>query len=159
MKICGAAVLVLLLVFAALGPAKWQVRSGLGWQFDHVAGYFAFTVMFSLAWRRPLVVGGILMASAMLLEALQACTSDRHCDLHAVFYSLGGALAGALFADLATRTLTQPKWRKWLAWAQRGWGPRITERYLFSKLQPACRFITLQLMRRAPGAVDVPVRG
>jgi hypothetical protein len=99
------------------------------------------------------------MASAMLLEALQACTPDRHCDLHAVFYSVGGALAGALFADLATRTLTQPKWRKWLAWAQRGWGSRITERHLFSKLQPAFRFIALQLMRRAPGAVDVPVRG
>ena len=143
MKICGAAVLVLLLVFAALGPAKWQVRSGLGWEFDHVAGYFAFTVMFSLAWWRPLVVGGILMASATLLEALQACTPDRHCDLDAAFFSADGALAGALFADLANRTLT---WRKWLVWAQRGWGPRITERYLFS-------------MRRAPGAVDVPVRG
>jgi hypothetical protein len=95
----------------------------------------------------------------MLLEALQACTPDRHCDLHAAFYSVGGALAGALFADLATRTLTQPKWRKWLAEAQRGWGPRITERYLFSKLQPARRFIALQLMRRAPEAVDVPARG
>ena len=63
------AMLVALLLFAALGPAKWQVRTGLGWQFDHVVGYFAFTLMFSLAWPRPLLVGGALMATAMLLEA------------------------------------------------------------------------------------------
>jgi hypothetical protein len=73
----GVAVLVALLLFAALGPARWQVRTGLGWQFDHVAGYFAFTLMFSLAWPRPLLVGGALMAAAMLLEALQALTPDR----------------------------------------------------------------------------------
>jgi VanZ family protein len=107
LKICGVAVLVLLLLFAALGPGKWQVRTGLGWQFDHVAGYFAFTLMFALACRRPLVVGGILMASAMLLEALQALTPDRSCDLQAAFYGAGGALAGALFADLSNRTLRQ----------------------------------------------------
>ena len=45
------------------------------------------------------------MASAMLLEALQALTPDRYCDLQAAFYGVGGALAAALFADLFTRTL------------------------------------------------------
>jgi hypothetical protein len=59
-RICGAALLVLLLLFAALGPARWQVRTGLGWQFDHVIGYFGFAVLFSLAWRRPLVVGAVI---------------------------------------------------------------------------------------------------
>ena len=106
-RICGAAVLVLLLLFAALGPARWQVRTGLGWQFDHVFGYFGFAVMFSLAWRRPLVVGGILMAAAMLLEALQALTPDRSCDLQAAFYGVAGALAGAVFAELCGRVLSR----------------------------------------------------
>ena len=55
-RVGGVAILVALLLFAALGPAKWQVRTGLGWQFDHVVGYFAFTLMFSLAWPRPLPV-------------------------------------------------------------------------------------------------------
>ena len=104
-KIAGATVLVLLLLFCALGPAKWQYRTGLGWQIDHVVGYFGFTVMFCLAWPRPIVVGGALMAAAMLLEALQALTPDRHCDLQAALYGVGGALAAALFADLFTRTL------------------------------------------------------
>jgi len=76
-RVGGVAMLVALLLFAALGPAKWQVRTGLGWQFDHVVGYFAFTLMFSLAWPRPLLVGGALMATAMLLEALQTFTPDR----------------------------------------------------------------------------------
>jgi VanZ family protein len=110
-RICGAALLVLLLLFAALGPARWQVRTGLGWQFDHVIGYFGFAVLFSLAWRRPLVVGGILMGAAMLLEALQALTPDRCCDLQAAFYGVGGALAGALFAELSSRILRRANGR------------------------------------------------
>jgi hypothetical protein len=113
-RIGGAAVLVLLLLFAALGPARWQVRTGLGWQFDHVIGYFGFAMMFSLAWRRPLVVGGILMLSAMVLEALQALTPDRCCDLQAAFYGVAGALAGAVFAELCGRAMRQlgmrPDW-------------------------------------------------
>jgi VanZ family protein len=104
-RIGGAAVLAVLLLFAALGPATWQVRTGLGWQLDHVIGYFGFAVLFSLAWRRPLMVGGILMGSAMVLEALQALTPDRHCDLEAALYGVAGALAGAVFAELCDRVL------------------------------------------------------
>ena len=103
MKVCGVTVLVLLLLFCALGPANWQVRTGLGWRFDHVVGYFAFTLMFCLAWPRPLVVGGILMAAAMLLEALQACTPDRHCDFQAALYGVSGALLAAVVGDLFIR--------------------------------------------------------
>ena len=39
-KVCSVAIIVLLVV-AALGPAKWAPRTELGWQFDHVIGYFA----------------------------------------------------------------------------------------------------------------------
>ncbi len=45
------------------------------------------------------------MASAMLLEALQALTPDRSCDLHAALYGAGGALSAGLLADLFTRVL------------------------------------------------------
>jgi VanZ family protein len=104
-KIGGVTVLVLLLLFCALGPANWQYRTGLGWRIDHVVGYFGFTLMFWLAWpRRPFVVGGTLMGTAMLLEALQACTPDRHCDFEGALYGVAGALAAAVCADLFTRT-------------------------------------------------------
>jgi VanZ family protein len=102
-KLCGVTVLVLLLVFAALGPANWQLRSGLGWQIDHVVGYFGFTLMFCLAWPRPLRVGGALLASAVLLECLQALTPDRHFYLPGALYSAAGALTAALCADLFMR--------------------------------------------------------
>jgi hypothetical protein len=95
--------LILLLVFAALGPAKWQLRTGLGWRLEHVAGYFAFTLLFCFAWSRPIVVGGALMACAMLLEALQALTPDRSCNLEAALYGAGGALGAGLLAELFTR--------------------------------------------------------
>src|ERR1700682_1462912 len=77
LKICGVAALVLL-AFIALGPAEWTPRSGLGWEIDHFTGYFVFTLMFCLAWPRPFVVGGALVAYAALLEALQAIPPDRH---------------------------------------------------------------------------------
>ena len=99
LKVCSVAVLFLL-VFAALGPANWVPRSGLGWRIDHFVGYFALTLTFCLAWRRPLVVGGALMALAVLLEGLQAFTPDRHADLYAALISASGAMAAVLPADL-----------------------------------------------------------
>lgn len=97
-KICSVAVLFLL-VFAALGPAKWVPRSGLGWRIDHFFGYFALTLTFCFAWLRPLVAGGTLMALAVLLEGLQAFTPDRHADVYAALISAGGAMAAVLPTD------------------------------------------------------------
>jgi hypothetical protein len=45
LRICSVAVLVLL-AFAALGPAKLVPRSGLGWEIDHFVGYFVLTLLF-----------------------------------------------------------------------------------------------------------------
>jgi hypothetical protein len=106
LKVCSVAVLVLL-VFAALGPAKWQLRTGLGWQIDHFVGYFALTLVVCLAWPRALVVGGALMASAVLLEGLQAFTPDRFADFYAAMYSAGGVMAAVLPADLFIRAPRQ----------------------------------------------------
>src|SRR5271166_1942112 len=101
-KACCVAALVLL-AFIALGPAKWTPRSGLGWEIDHFVGYFVITLMFCLAWPRPLVVAGALVAFAWLLEALQAIPPDRHSNLFAALYSAAGVLAAALLADLFIR--------------------------------------------------------
>ena len=104
-KMGGVTALVLLLLICALGPGKWQYRTGLGWRIDHVVGYFGFTLMFWLAWqRRPFVVGGAVTGAAMLLEALQALTPDRHCDFEGALYGVAGALAAAVCADFFTRT-------------------------------------------------------
>ena len=102
MKFCSVAVMVLLVIIA-LGPAKWQPRTGLGWQIEHFLGYFAITSMFCLAWPRPFVVGGALMAGGALLEGLQALTPDRTANLLAAFCGAGGALAAALLAELFIR--------------------------------------------------------
>jgi VanZ family protein len=102
LKGCCLAVLVLL-VFVGLGPAKWQPRSGLGWEIDHFVGYFFITLMFCLAWPRPFVVGGILMVFAVLLEGAQAFMPDRSSYYLAAVYSAAGVLAAALAADLFIR--------------------------------------------------------
>ena len=103
----GSVAALVLLVIVALGPAKWVPRSGLGWQIDHLVGYFAFTLTVCLAWPRPVVLGGAVMVLAVLLEALQAFTADRHPDLQAALISAGGALAAVLPADLFIRA---PRW-------------------------------------------------
>jgi formate hydrogenlyase subunit 3/multisubunit Na+/H+ antiporter MnhD subunit len=101
-KVCSVAALVVL-PFIALGPAEWTPRSGLGWEIDHFVGYFVITSMFCLAWPRPLVVAGALVAFASLLEALQAIPPDRHSNFFAALYSAAGVLAAALLADLFIR--------------------------------------------------------
>jgi hypothetical protein len=53
------------------------VRSSLGWELDHVLGYFAITVLVCFAWSRPFAVGGTLIVFAALLELLQSFTPDR----------------------------------------------------------------------------------
>jgi VanZ family protein len=106
LKICCVAALIAFL-FVGLGPSAWQPRSGIGWQFDHFAGYFVLTLMFCVAWPRPFLVGGGLIVFAALLEALQAIPPDRDSNIFAVIYSAAGVLAAALVADLFIRAWRQ----------------------------------------------------
>jgi VanZ family protein len=94
---------IILLVIAALGPESWAPRTHLGWQFDHVIGYFGITLFFCLAWPRPFVVGGAFMVIGALLEGLQAFTPDRTAYLPAAIYGAAGALAAAVVAEFFIR--------------------------------------------------------
>ena len=91
-KVCSVAAFVLLAVIA-LGPSKLVPRSGLGWELDHFIGYFALTLIFCHIWPRPLVVGGIFVVLAALLEGLQAFTPDRTPDLDSVLFSVAGTVS------------------------------------------------------------------
>jgi VanZ family protein len=102
LKVCSVVALVLL-VFIALGPSKWTPRSGIGWEIDHFVGYFVFTLLFCLAWPRPLLVGVALTVFAVLLEGLQAFPPDRSSNVMAAVYSAAGVVAAALLAELFIR--------------------------------------------------------
>jgi VanZ family protein len=106
LKLCGGAVLILL-VFVALGPAKWAPRSGFGWEIDHFVGYFVITLMLCFAWPRPLVVGGGLVVFAASLEALQALTPDRSSNVFAALYSACGVVLAAVIAGLFIQARTR----------------------------------------------------
>jgi VanZ family protein len=101
-KVCSVAIIALV-VITALGPPNWQPSTSLGWEIDHVLGYFAITLLVLLAWPRPYVVGGALMVFAVLLETLQGLTPDRVPNLQAAFYGAGGVLAAAALAALFIR--------------------------------------------------------
>ena len=104
MRFCSFAVIGFL-VYVHLGPARWQPpRTGPGWQWDHFLGYFAATSIVWLGWpKRPFVVGGLLMVTAVVLEALQVFTPDRHADFYAALFGACGALTQALLAALLIR--------------------------------------------------------
>jgi hypothetical protein len=108
-KYFSVAVMVLIAIYA-LGPAHWALRTGLGWQTEHVLGYFAVTLLLCLAWPRPLVVGVAVMIFAPMLEGLQGLTPDRHPNLLAALCGASGALAAALLAELFIRV--KAKWEK-----------------------------------------------
>lgn len=101
-KLCSVAAILFLLV-AALGPASWSPRSGLGWQFDHFIGYFVITSVICIAWARPILVGAVVIVIAILLEGFQAFTPDRSANILAAFFGASGALVAALVAEIATR--------------------------------------------------------
>ena len=107
-KFCSVAAAIAAIVYAELGPGDWQLRTGLGWQTEHLLAYFVVTSIVCLVWPKPLVVGPALMAASMLLEALQALTPDRHANFQAGLYGAGGAFAAALLAELFTRVW---RWR------------------------------------------------
>jgi VanZ family protein len=101
-KVCSGIVMVLL-VIGALGPADWTPRTAFGWQFDHFVGYFAITLLVYVAWPRPFVVAGVLVAVAVLLESLQAFTPHRSANPVAALCGAGGVLGAALVAELFIR--------------------------------------------------------
>jgi VanZ family protein len=107
-KFCSVAAAVAAVLFAQLGPGDWQLRTGLGWQTEHVIAYFVVTSIACLVWPRPFVVGPSVMAASPLLEALQALMPDRHAYFQAGLYGAGGALAAALLAELFFRAW---RWR------------------------------------------------
>lgn len=102
LKVCSIAVLGVL-VFLGLGPANLQPRSGLGWQVDHFVGYIVLSFIFCIAWARPHLVAGALALFAVVLEALQALTTDRSSNAEAALYSVCGVLIGALVAEVSMR--------------------------------------------------------
>jgi hypothetical protein len=65
--------------------------------------FLVATAVICLAWPRPWIVVGLLIALSGLLELLQGLTPDRVPDLATALSGAGGAIAGALLAQLAIK--------------------------------------------------------
>ena len=74
----GGVIILIAAVVASLIPANMQLRTGLHWQVEHFLVYFAATSIFCLAWPRPFIVAGVMMAFAALLEALARADPRPH---------------------------------------------------------------------------------
>jgi len=96
----GGAILIAAIAADSLVPVAWQVRSGLHWLTEHFLVYLAATSIFCLALHRPIIVVGVAMALAALMEGLQGLTADRIPDLLTAFSVVAGALTDALLATL-----------------------------------------------------------
>ena len=105
----GGAILIAAIAADSLVPVAWQVRSGLHWLTEHFLAYLAATSIFCLALHRPIIVAGVAMALAALMEGLQGLTADRIPDLLTALSGVAGALAGGLLATLLTKLLERRK--------------------------------------------------
>ena len=92
--------MLLAAIVASLVPATMQLRTGLHWQVEHFLVYFAATSIFCLAWPRPFIVAGAMVAFSALLEALQGLTPDRTPDLSTALAAAAGALTAGVLARL-----------------------------------------------------------
>ena len=101
-RFCGV-IAICLLVYGSLSGAAAQPRTVLGWELEHLIGYFAMTLIVYLAWPRPLLVAVGMAVLAFLLEGLQAFTPDRTPNLYAALIGAGGALVATLLSELVTR--------------------------------------------------------
>ena len=79
-KFCSVAAAIAAILFATLGPADWQFRTGLGWKTEHVLAYFVVTLIVCLVWPRPFVVGPALMAASPLVEAPASFYTGSPCQ-------------------------------------------------------------------------------
>jgi len=96
----AGAVLLAAIAAATFVPAEWQIRLGLHWLTEHFLAYFAVTLLFCLAWRRPMTVASVLVPLAVVLETLQALTADRTADAVTALFAAAGVASAALLADL-----------------------------------------------------------
>ena len=101
-RLCGVTAIAML-VIASLSEAATQYRTVLGWQLEHLLGYFLVTLIVCLAWPRPLLVAAALVVVAGLLEGLQTLTPDRDPNLAAALFSASGVLLAAVLAELFIR--------------------------------------------------------
>ena len=107
LAVVGAALLTAIAV-ATLIPVGWQVRLGLHWLVEHFLAFFTPTLVFCLAWKRPMAVAAVLLPVAVLMESLQALTPDRTADLATALFAATGVASAALLADIVMR-LRRPR--------------------------------------------------
>ena len=96
----GGAGLLTAIAVAALIPEGWQVRTGLHWLVEHFLAFFAVTLVFCLAWSRPMRVAAAMLPLALLIEAAQTLTPDRTADPATALMAATGVAVAALLADL-----------------------------------------------------------
>jgi hypothetical protein len=96
----GGGLLLAAIAAATLVPAEWQIRLGLHWLVEHFLAYFVLTLIFCLAWPRPMAVAAVLLPVAVLLETAQGLTSDRTADPATALSAATGVAVAALLADL-----------------------------------------------------------
>jgi hypothetical protein len=110
LALLAVALIIAAIVFASLAPVGWQMRFGLHWLVEHFLVFFALTMLVCLVWPKPMIVAGVLVPFAALLEAAQALTPDRTADLATALSAAAGVSLAALLFDLALSL--RKRWRK-----------------------------------------------
>lgn len=98
--------LLLLVVVATLSPIGLRPHLG-GVRYERFGAFAAVGLMFGLIYPKRLwLVLGAVLASAVLLEALQFLTPDRHGRMIDAVVKMVGGMSGVALAWALSRSLT-----------------------------------------------------
>jgi hypothetical protein len=86
--------------YAALFPVGWQFRTGLHWLIEHFLIFFTVTVLFCLAWPKPMRVAAVMLPFAIVIETAQGLTDDRTAEPATALMAAAGVASAALLTDL-----------------------------------------------------------
>lgn len=91
------------IAFATLSPAELRPQiAGPG--FEHVVAFAVSGLLFGVAYPRHLILVVVLvLVSAVVLEAIQLITPDRHGRLSDLLVKIAGGSAGIMIARLTLR--------------------------------------------------------
>jgi hypothetical protein len=97
---------LLLIAVATLGPLSLRPTTGLPPQIERFAAFLVVGVLFAAAYpRRILLVGVVVLSSAVVLEILQLIEPFRHGRLLDACFKLAGGALGLAIGWLTARRL------------------------------------------------------
>jgi VanZ family protein len=106
--------LLAFIAYATVSPIQARPTLPTSASIEHFAAFGLLGALFCLAYPRHTIrVGLIVLGSAVLLEALQLLTPDRHGRIQDALEKMAGGAVGILVTQAALKWARSRRWLDW----------------------------------------------